>query len=240
MNTLFAFLALLSLAGLVVGLAKPQWVRMPSRKRVGLIFGGATILFFILFSFTSPSAPNVPPAGTSAQSSTTATTTVTGAPSAPQAATPPQTDQQKLEAAVQGQLGGTGIQVSFRDANIDKDDPIRPAGSKFITVDLSLGDFWDKNQLTNESGTIVSNIIQQVYAINPHFYDVIVLFYGPTKDQYGNSKDSLVLSYGTDRPEEQKINWSGFDKTGLCALLTRDAIAQDDVYLGCHFLVNVQ
>lgn len=152
----------------------------------------------------------------------------------------PPTDQQRLETAVRGQLGGTGLQVSFKDATIEKDDPGRPSGSKFVTVDLNLGDFLDKDQLTRDSGTIVSNIVQQVYAINPHFYDVIVMFYGPTKDAYGNSNTSLILSYGTDKPEVQRINWAGFNKASLCALLSRDANAQDDVYLGCHYLVNVQ
>ncbi len=167
-------------------------------------------------------------------------TPATNATGTPQVAAAPQTDQQKLEAAVQSQLGGTGTQVSFRDANIDTDDPDRPPGSNFVTINLNLGDFWDKAQLTNESATIVSNIIQQVYPINPHFYDVLVMFYGPTKDEYGNSKDAPILSYGTDRPEEERLNWVGFDKTSLCSLLGRDATARDDLYLGCHFLVNVQ
>ena len=202
-----------------------------------------TVLIVLILSGAAISAVTGPDTASPAATQPAAASTpasVTGVTSASNVAAVPQSDQQKLEAAVQSQLGGSGMQVSFRDANIDTDDADRPAGSNFVTINLNLGNFWDKNQLTDESGTIASNIIQQVYPINPHFYDVLVMFYGPTKDAYGNSKDAPILSYGTDRPEEERINWAGFDKTSLCFLLNRDATALEDGYLGCHFLVNVQ
>jgi hypothetical protein len=54
MNNLFLALFLLSLVGLIVGLAKPSIVRVKSRKQVSYIFGGALVLFFILFGVTTP------------------------------------------------------------------------------------------------------------------------------------------------------------------------------------------
>jgi hypothetical protein len=58
MNNLFLALLLLSFLGLVVGLINPSWARIQSRKRVGMIFGGALVAFFILFGITIPSTPS--------------------------------------------------------------------------------------------------------------------------------------------------------------------------------------
>ena len=57
MNDLFLALFLLSLAGLVIGLIRPQLVKMPSRKKATQVFAGATAFFFILFGITMPSQP---------------------------------------------------------------------------------------------------------------------------------------------------------------------------------------
>jgi hypothetical protein len=57
MSTLFVVLLLVSFLGLVIGLIKPSWIKMPSRKRVGIIFGGAIVVFFVLVGITSPAAP---------------------------------------------------------------------------------------------------------------------------------------------------------------------------------------
>ncbi len=75
MSTLFVLLFLISLVGLVVGLAKPALVKQESRQKTGLIFGGATILFFILMAATSPNKPEQQP--------TTSETTTTNEVSAP-------------------------------------------------------------------------------------------------------------------------------------------------------------
>ena len=54
MNNLFAFLIIITLIVLIVGLIKPSVVKQTSRKRVGLIFASAAVIFFILFSITTP------------------------------------------------------------------------------------------------------------------------------------------------------------------------------------------
>lgn len=53
MSSLFAVLILFSVIGLIVGLMKPSWLRLKSRKQSLLILGGSIILFFILFSVTN-------------------------------------------------------------------------------------------------------------------------------------------------------------------------------------------
>lgn len=57
MDNLFAVLLFFSFVALVIGLFRPQWVRMSSRKMAGKVFGGAAIIFFILFGITSPDLP---------------------------------------------------------------------------------------------------------------------------------------------------------------------------------------
>lgn len=57
MSNIFLFLLLLSLAAIIAGLIKPQWLRMPSRKMAGGVFSGAAVLFFILFGVTTPPQP---------------------------------------------------------------------------------------------------------------------------------------------------------------------------------------
>ncbi|NBV76630.1 hypothetical protein EBR66_00460 [bacterium] len=56
MYNIFAALALLSLAGLVIGLIRPAWLRTPSRLHVMAIFSTAALAFFFLFAVTSPSS----------------------------------------------------------------------------------------------------------------------------------------------------------------------------------------
>lgn len=72
MNDLFMVLVLLSLVGLIVGLVKPNlfkkvFKQRTNRKTVGLVFGSAIVLFFILFGVTSPNTTttNTAPAVTS-------------------------------------------------------------------------------------------------------------------------------------------------------------------------------
>lgn len=72
---IFIVLTLLSLLGLVVGFIKPSLFRQ-TRKRIGLMFGGAIVIFFILFGITAP-------------------------PSSPDATTGPISENQKTEAQVE-------------------------------------------------------------------------------------------------------------------------------------------
>ena len=57
MNNLFLLLFVVSLVGLVLGLIKPSYTRLKSRREVGFLFGGAIIIFFILVGVASPSTP---------------------------------------------------------------------------------------------------------------------------------------------------------------------------------------
>ncbi len=49
------------MAGLVLGLINPKWLRMPSRKRVSAIFIPSTVVFFVLVGITAPPSVKVTP-----------------------------------------------------------------------------------------------------------------------------------------------------------------------------------
>lgn len=57
MDNLFAVFLFLSFVGLAIGLFRPQWVRVSSRKMAGKVFGGAAVIFFILFAISTPDVP---------------------------------------------------------------------------------------------------------------------------------------------------------------------------------------
>jgi phosphatidylserine/phosphatidylglycerophosphate/cardiolipin synthase-like enzyme len=72
MNNLFLILFLLSPVGLVIGLIKPSTLKLKSRKDVSLIFGGAMVIFFMLFGITaSPNSGSSPVAVDEPQAQTT-------------------------------------------------------------------------------------------------------------------------------------------------------------------------
>jgi len=53
MDDLFLVISLLAIVGLAVGLIKPTWVKLATRKSVSMWFGGAVVVFFILFNVTT-------------------------------------------------------------------------------------------------------------------------------------------------------------------------------------------
>lgn len=60
MDDFFGALILLSVLGLIVGLIRPRWLRLPSRTFAAGVFSSATIVFFILFGITLPTSIQSP------------------------------------------------------------------------------------------------------------------------------------------------------------------------------------
>ena len=54
MDAVFGLLLLVSAGALLIGLINPVRVRQSSRKQVGIVYGGASVLFFILIGVTAP------------------------------------------------------------------------------------------------------------------------------------------------------------------------------------------
>ena len=205
-----------------------------SRKKVFSVFGLGAIVLFIILTVITPGSQD---SAVSVSSAPVAST-----PSSPVSQPVAQTDQQKLEAVARAALSDNGaLQVSFKEAVIEKDDPIRPKGSRFVTVDLNTGDFFNKDEFVQDSSKVSSAIFQNAFPVNGSFYDVLVRYFGATKDAYGNTKDDLIMSYTIDRPTAAKINWQGFDRESLCSFLKQESSAQGgNAYVGCNMLVNIQ
>jgi len=53
MDNLFLALLFLSIVAFFVGVVRPQWVWMGSRRQAAMMFAGAAVVFFILFGVTS-------------------------------------------------------------------------------------------------------------------------------------------------------------------------------------------
>lgn len=82
MGTLLAFLFLAALIALVVGLVNPARVKQPSRGRVWLVFGGASVVLLVLFSIVSPHTA-APVAATNTQTQAATDTPITVATTSP-------------------------------------------------------------------------------------------------------------------------------------------------------------
>lgn len=88
MNGFFVSLFLLFAGALVLGLIKPSWLRMPSRKRSSAVFGALTALFFILVAVTAPPVSKSPVTQAVAQQPAATTTQPVAAAPAVAATTP--------------------------------------------------------------------------------------------------------------------------------------------------------
>lgn len=139
MDALFAVLFLLSIAGLVVGLTKPQWVRMPSKESAGWVFGVAAVVFLIGFGQTSPSAQNAQTAVQAAQLAQSATNSTT---SASEASSSSSVDfSAPLTAAQQQQFDDTDFVVDFNGVIVPDfaqvGAPLTTFGQDVIAYDYS-------------------------------------------------------------------------------------------------------
>ncbi len=241
MGPLFGVLAFLSLVALVVGLIKPPYFNKvfkgnATRKKIGWTFGIATIVLFVIGVSITPT--DNAPASTPSINQTAA---------APAQTAVPETAQQKLDDAVKAQLQQTSMQVSYKDANIESDDSNKPKGSEYVTVDINTGETFNEDSFITGSGQLAAGIFQNVFPIDPNFYDVLVAFYGQTTDQYGNSTSSLLMSYVVDRPLYTKINWGGLatvqNDIHLCAFIreefdTMPSAERANSYVGCTVLAS--
>ena len=172
-------LVLLSILAILVGLVRPTFFRIKSRKNSSLIFGGLTILFFILFGVTSPNIPTVNNVSTSP--------TITPAPAViPQT---PLTDQQKVENAATSGLQQASL-LSFKSAKIDSTniDLSWPKGSQRVTISIDAGKTGSAEESISELDQLEivgASIYSRVFSINPDFYAIVVDFNTKTLDNNG-------------------------------------------------------
>ncbi len=145
MDYLFLFLLVLSLAGLVAGLMKPSLVRQPTRVRASLIFGVATVVFFILIGVTVPSTPQQSTVMITAAPERVASSTVTSdskaSVAASSTATSAQTDSPSCTPFCDMQQNDT-LYISFFNSRVAPEfqfvgSDLQSAGSAMQNYDFS-------------------------------------------------------------------------------------------------------
>lgn len=223
MDNLFLALFFIALVAMVVGLINPSLVKQPSRTRAGLIFGGLSILLFVLFGVTSPSSPENPEVTQPAPESTSA----------------PKSPSDALSESLRS-IASTGS-FSYRDIQIGDADSDRPKGTKTITAKVNVGSFYNRNSLLRDTGNLSAKLFQTIYASSINAVDAFVYYYAETTDRYGNKKDDVVIVYAIDKTTFGKINWQSFETRNLCDFLKEEErIGGIGSGPACNVLVNIE
>jgi|GEM_PF-1434860 len=245
MTDLLTLLLLASLICLIVGLIKPtafsRFIKGEiTRKRIGLIFGIAAFVFFVLFGITTD-AEKAKVIGT--RDTTPLTTTNTKETQKSPIPIPAnKTDQQILEENLTNIVSSVGgSDMSHRSLQVEKSDPDRPKDTQMITVSVNVKSFYNKNSFLRNTGKLSSSLFKAIYdASSMKAYDVFVFYYAETTDRYGNNKDTVVLVYAIDKATYGKINWQNFDQSNLCDFLKQESKVSDTANTACNVLVNIQ
>lgn len=155
----------------------------------------------------------------------------------------PKTDQEILEDGLRDNVSKASgsTDFSYKGLDVSKADSDRPESTKMLTISVYASDFWSKDSLIRDTGKLSSSLFQTAFNSNMNAYDVIVWYYGKTKDRYGNEKDSVILTYSLDKKTYQKISWSSFDSGKLCEFLQQEEkISGFGTGPACNTLVNIQ
>ena len=221
---------------LVVGLVRPSLVRLASRKRVALVFGGATMVFGFVVGSLSPevksaqtnpivSAPK--PAASTAATVTPAPVIAKSVAPAPKP-TPTAPSQgpsagQQIEQLVYNVVHGTNVNKEPYVRNIDvipavdATNPFNADGSPNYTrwtvaVDLNIDG--SKTLMDDQMG----EIFYSLFSNRKDLYTVEISSYEPLTDKYGNTSDQKVYHAFLDGSDAYKVNWSA-DKDGLVMII---------------------
>lgn len=246
MNNLFTFLTLFSIIGLIVGLIKPSWVKMKTRKQTFEVFGCLTILFFVLFGVTSPT-PATPIDSNNTQQKQTEPTQAKqdnsqnqvkpSVQQVPQQAPKEKSFEEKITEAVNGSLGANtntnkprtvGVEIEKYNAKMLSEYKYK-SNESIVGVLIKINA--DENLTTNlQKGTMddeASKIAQAVFPIDQSIGDIIIWSQLPVKDQYGNIKDDTAIVFSISRSLFDKINWGNFSHRDLPALLNSESSVDD-------------
>lgn len=238
MNSLFLILLLLSFVGIIIGLVKPSVVKMKSRKQSLLIFGGSTVLFFILFGITADPVPTTPPtpatkvvqqADNSKVKETEQTKQKTTEQTTQQPAPQLKTLEEKITDAINSSLGSktntdkqrvVSVEITKYDASMISAYKYK-SGETVVYPLIKINA--DENLTTNLQKITMNDeavkIAKAVFSVDQTIGDIIIWSQLPVKDQYGNIKDDTAIIYSMSRSLFDKVNWSNFSYRDLPTLL---------------------
>jgi hypothetical protein len=154
--------------------------------------------------------------------------------------TPVVTQPKTFEDRIKNLAVKTGVtDITFNGIDDEKADSDRPTGSRMITVKLNVPSFYNADSFYRNTGELTGKVFQETFASNPNAYDVLTWFYSPTTDKYGNSSNSVVLTYYIDKETYKKINWQNFNSGDLCDFLKSEGRTNDG-NTGCNTLANIK
>jgi hypothetical protein len=134
-------------------------------------------------------------------------------------------------------LAGCGSSSGFHD---DPHQPLETIVKNAVHDAVPYSD-WTKNKdafinCTIDSGQVVINadprgnqgkdttkfevlmdtatIIKDLYT-DPRVKDVVITWYAPATDKYGNTHADMIATVNISRKTERKINWNGFDSGNI-------------------------
>ncbi len=237
MNSLFLVLLLLSFVGIIVGLIKPSVVKMKSRKQSLLVFGGSTVLFFLLFGVTADPAPVTTPtpvaqveqAENQKVPEIEKPITQEVEQPKPEPVAQSKTLEEKVSDAINTSLGSktntdkqrvVGVEITKYDASMISAYKYKSGDSVVyllikINADENLTTNLQKNTMHDEA----VKIAKAVFPVDQTIGDIIIYSQLPLKDQYGNTEDGTAITYSMSRSLFDKINWSNFSYRDLPTLL---------------------
>ena len=237
---------------MIAGVIKPSifsklFKNNVSRKKLFLIFGGATLLFFIVAIATTPNdiskqtaIPNQEKEVDSQdQTKTNETQVETQAevPAPVKEETAPETIEQKITKVINESLGEktnmgktSVVEVSMRQYNAAelKAYNYNPADKVFIAfIKINSSENFTTNLQKATMNKEATKIFQKVFPLQSDIVDITLWSQLPLKDQYGNQGDDVAIIYGMARPLFDKIKWDNFYYRDLPDLLKSEGRVDD-------------
>ena len=233
MDNFFAALTLLSFIGMIVGFKKPSLFKLKSRKQALYIFGGAALLFCMIFGAISDKTLATKQTHSTQPSQVNSPETQETQQPAPT----PKTLEEKITDAINTSLGSktntdkqrvVGIEINKYDSKMLSAYKYKKGDS---VVGLLLEINADENITVNlQKRTMhheAAQIAQAIFPLDQTVGDIIIWSRLPVQDKYGNSKDDTAIVYSISRPLFDKINWDNLDYSNLPTLLQSEESIDD-------------
>jgi len=219
MNALFVGLLFLSILGLIIGLIKPETVKLKSRSKVGLVFGIAIIVCFILISLVAPK--QVPPVV--APVSTLIPTPVP-------VATTPQAIKQPSPVVVKHTTPATTVPVTTTQPT-----PPAPAPVQTQTDNQSISP--TSNETVSQKNAVEKAMEYLNYSGFSHDGLVAQLEYDQFSQAdavYGADNSGANWDEQAAKKAQEYMSYSAFSRDGLIQQLEYDKFTQEQAEYGAN------
>ena len=205
MDDIFLLLFLLSVFFLVVGLILPTtfsrfFKGQATRKKIGLTFGGAMIVFFLLFGVTT----ETPASQQNPNPQTTATASNDEAPIVEQLQTPEDKIKTMIASAFSAKtnMGKTRV--------IDTEVTKQGEGYK-VWVKFNADENLTASMTISAMKSDMAEYYRALYSQDLGVANATVTAYLELTDKYGNKSDERVFETVLTKAEAQKLNWNESD-----------------------------